>query len=41
LSRRVVFSWYSPTRGTHTVTLTPTGTGTYRAIRIDALVVGR
>jgi hypothetical protein len=41
LSRRVVFSWYSPTRSTHVVTVTPTGTGTYRAIRIDAFVVGR
>ncbi|MFL5648950.1 MAG: S8 family serine peptidase [Chloroflexota bacterium] len=40
-SRNVVFAWYSPTRGTHTVTVSPTGTGTYRAIRIDAFVVGR
>jgi hypothetical protein len=40
-SRRVVFSWFSPTPGTHTVTVTPTGTGTYTAIRIDAFVVGR
>jgi hypothetical protein len=40
-SRRVVFSWFSPTPGTHTVTVSPTGTGTYTAIRIDAFVVGR
>jgi hypothetical protein len=36
-----VFSWFSPTPGTHTVTVSPTGTGTYTAIRIDAFVVGR
>jgi hypothetical protein len=40
-SRKVVFSWYSPTRGTHSVTVSPAGTTTYKAIRIDAFVVGR
>ena len=40
-SRRVVFSWYSATPGTHVVTVTPTGGTTYKAIRIDAFVVGR
>jgi hypothetical protein len=39
--RRVVFSWYAPAGGTHTVTVSPSGTKKYKAIRIDAFVVGR
>jgi hypothetical protein len=39
--RQVVFSWYSAAGGPHTVALRPTGTGTYRLIKIDAFVVGR
>jgi hypothetical protein len=40
-SRRVVFAWYSAAGGTHTITIRPTGTGTYRLIRVDAILVGR
>ena len=40
-SRRVVFAWYSAAGGTHTISIKPTGTGTYRLIRVDAILVGR
>jgi hypothetical protein len=39
LSRQVVFTGYYPSGGTHTITLKPTGTGTYRLFQVDAFLV--
>jgi hypothetical protein len=41
LSRQVVFGQFFPAGGTHTISVVPTGTGTYRLFRLDAIVVGR
>jgi hypothetical protein len=39
LSRQVVFTTYFSGGGTHTITLRPTGSGTYRLFQLDALLV--
>ena len=41
ISRQVVWAWYSPGGGTHTITMQVVGTGTYRLVRLDAFVVSR
>ncbi len=39
--RRVVYTLRIANGGTHTISITPTGTGAYRLVRLDAIVVGR
>ena len=41
ISRQVVWAWYSPAGGTHTITTKVLGTGTYPLVRLDAFVVSR
>jgi subtilisin len=40
-NRQVVFSWFFPGGGTHTISLVPTGTGAHPLFRLDAIAVGR
>ena len=41
VGRQVVWAWYSPAGGTHTITMKVVGTGTYPLVRLDAFVVSR
>ena len=41
IGRQVVWAWYSPAGGTHTITMKVVGTGTYPLVRLDAFVVSR
>ena len=41
VSRQVVYTLLIVNGGTHTISLVPLGTGAYRLVRLDAIVVGR
>jgi len=41
VGRQVVWAWYTPAGGTHTITTKVLGTGTYPLVRLDAFVVSR